>query len=78
MRAPDERPPRGWRVVFAIAMAVCSVVPLARPSPADDRSAAGSESPTEWDGRPLRPLALSAVEQRFADRFPGRIARLTD
>jgi hypothetical protein len=26
----------------------------------------------------LRPLALSAVEQRFARRFPGRVARLTD
>ena len=26
----------------------------------------------------MRPLALSAVERRFAERFPGRIARLTD
>ncbi len=36
------------------------------------------ELPREWDGRPLRPLALSAVEERFAARFPGRVARLTD
>jgi hypothetical protein len=36
------------------------------------------EWPREWDGKPLRPLALSAVEQRFAAQFPGRVARLTD
>ena len=27
------------------------------------------------DGAMLRPLALSDVEQRFAQRFPGRIGR---
>ncbi len=31
-----------------------------------------------WEGRALRPLALSAVEMRFAERFPGHIARLSD
>ena len=36
------------------------------------------ELPLHWQGAPVRPLALSAVEQRFADRFPGRITRLTD
>jgi len=40
--------------------------------------ASSSEWPAQWDGAPLRPLALSAVEQRFAQQFPGRIARLTD
>ena len=37
-----------------------------------------SELPRTWQGVAVRPLALSAVEQRFADRFPGSIARLTD
>ncbi|WP_423460514.1 hypothetical protein [Ottowia sp. VDI28] len=37
-----------------------------------------SELPLHWQGTAVRPLALSAVEQRFADRFPGRISRLTD
>ena len=75
----DERPPRAWRMVCAVALLACAVAPLARTGAADARSApAGGESPVEWDGQPLRPLALSAVEQRFADRFPGRIARLTD
>jgi hypothetical protein len=36
------------------------------------------EWPTEWHGNPLRPLALSEVEQRFASHFPGTLARLTD
>ncbi|MDR2260110.1 MAG: hypothetical protein LBE06_04080 [Azoarcus sp.] len=36
------------------------------------------EWPAAWRGRALRPLALSAVEQRFAQGFPGKIVRLTD
>ncbi len=36
------------------------------------------EWPTVWQGSPLRPLALSEVEQRFASHFPGTLARLTD
>ena len=36
------------------------------------------EWPARWEGKPLRPLALSAVEQRFASRIPGQMARLTD
>ncbi|MCL1962420.1 MAG: hypothetical protein FWG56_11770 [Desulfovibrionaceae bacterium] len=39
---------------------------------------ATAELPRHWQGAAVRPLALSAVEQRFADRFPGRITRLTD
>src|SRR5205085_6566543 len=51
---------------------------LARTASPAEAPIAGAEWPTQWNGRGLRPLALSAVEQRFADRFPGRIARLTD
>ena len=40
--------------------------------------AAAPEWPAQWDGRALRPMALSEVEQRFAARFPGSIARMTD
>jgi len=36
------------------------------------------ELPTEWQGTPLRPLAVSEVELRFARHFPGTLARLTD
>lgn len=41
-------------------------------------STAVGEFPTEWEGRALRPLALSEVERRFARQFPGSLARLTD
>ena len=41
-------------------------------------SAPAFELPAQWQGRQLRPLALSEVEQRFARQFPGTLARLTD
>lgn len=75
------------KLAFGIVLAACALAPLVVPasfasfaqSPSAAEAAdASSEWPARWNGRPLRPLALSAVEQRFADRFPGRIARLTD
>jgi len=47
-------------------------------SPPVAQSTPSVEWPTEWQGNPLRPLALSEVEQRFARHFPGTLARLTD
>lgn len=48
-------------------------------APQETNAAAQSaELPTEWQGTPLRPLALSEVELRFAKHFPGTLARLTD
>ncbi len=34
--------------------------------------------PATFQGRPLTPLQADAVEARFAERFPGRLARFTD
>jgi hypothetical protein len=76
MRAPEP-----WiaRVSVAAVLMVCALAPLLRPShAATDVTSAAPEWPTAWEGRALRPLALSAVETRFAARFPGHIARLTD
>lgn len=67
-----------WQAGFVALLLACALLPLARsPQPA---VAAGSapEWPRAWEGRALRPLALSPVEHRFAARFPGHIARLTD
>lgn len=36
------------------------------------------EWPLQFEGRALRPLALSPVEQRFAEDFPGQLGRFTD
>ena len=45
---------------------------------AEPAPVAAPEWPSQWDGRALRPMALSEVERRFASRFPGAIARMTD
>ncbi|HJV94850.1 MAG TPA: hypothetical protein VJ608_02385 [Albitalea sp.] len=72
------RAEHGLKLAFALALLVCAMAPLLRPAAATSAPASAAEWPREWEGRALRPLALSAVEQRFAARFPGRIARLTD
>jgi hypothetical protein len=41
-------------------------------------SRSATELPVQWQGAPLRPLALGEVEQRFAKHFPGTVARMTD
>lgn len=70
---------RHWPAACAIAFVAAALLPLARSAP--DASSARVEHvewPQAWDGRALRPLALSAVEQRFAARFPGAIGRFSD
>ena len=69
------------KAAFAIVMLAClawSAACALRSSPAPMAIAPFHEWPSEWDGVRLRPLALGEVEQRFADRFPGAIARMTD
>ena len=73
-----DRPGRVSKALFSVLLAVCALAPLARPAATPVAAAASPEWPAQWDGRTLRPLALSPVEQRFASRFPGHIARLTD
>jgi len=71
----------GHKSAFALAMLLCVLwsAAAALRAPAEEADAVAShEWPSQWDGVPLRPLALSEVEQRFADRFPGAIGRMTD
>ncbi|MDP9893636.1 hypothetical protein J2W32_002298 [Variovorax boronicumulans] len=71
----------GHKTTFALAMLLCmlwSTAAALRAPAAPEAMAASHEWPSQWDGVPLRPLALSEVEQRFADRFPGAIGRMTD
>ncbi len=69
------------KIAFAAALGLCllwgSVAALRAPAQAAPMSIA-HEWPNQWDGAPLRPLALGEVEARFARQFPGQIARLTD
>ncbi len=70
-----------WKAALLGVLTLCALLPLLRPvaARADAVSTATfTETPQVWQGRTLRPLALSAVEQRFAAHFPGRIARFTD
>ena len=67
------------KMIFAMVLAACAFAPLARqPAAGDELAAPSVEWPMVWEGRALRPLAMSDVELRFAAHFPGRIARLTD
>lgn len=69
------------KAAFAFVMLLCVIWSGAfalHQSPAPAAAAVFEEWPSEWDGMPLRPLALSEVEQRFAQQFPGAIARMTD
>lgn len=67
-----------WPHALTATLLWCAMLPLAGVGRAAAVPAAmpdGHEWPSEWRGQALQPLARSAVEARFADRFPGRIAR---
>jgi hypothetical protein len=49
-----------------------------RPAAVEDDAPARVDWPTHFRDRPLTQQPLSALEQRFARRFPGAIARFTD
>jgi len=73
----------GHKAAFGAVMVLCiawssAAALLASPAPRPGQLTKFEEWPSQWDGSPLRPLALSPVEQRFARHFPGAIARLTD
>lgn len=69
--------PRRWKLPLLLALMTCALLPLlqAGASGAASRTQAQAEWPITLDGQALQPLALSAVEQRFATTFPGRIGR---
>ncbi|MDR2188981.1 MAG: hypothetical protein LBE62_13225 [Azonexus sp.] len=70
------------KMVFAAIMLFCLIWSAAAAWQRDGQplsvSARFQEWPSEWEGAPLRPLAQDEVERRFAERFPGVMARLTD
>lgn len=69
------------KTVFAAVLALCTLWGVAqaiRPAAAPPADTGAWEWPRQWEGAALRPLALGTVEQRFAQQFPGAIARMTD
>ena len=78
MTSFENRGARWAKGLFAVLLAACALSPPAPHAAPAATTTASPEWPTVWEGRALRPLALSPVEHRFASRFPGHIARLTD
>ncbi|MGD9835533.1 MAG: hypothetical protein AB7U92_22515 [Piscinibacter sp.] len=76
MRSP-ELWQRHWPALAMLLLALSAALPLLS-APRVEATARHAEWPHEWEGRALRPLATSEVEQRFAARFPGAIARFSD
>ena len=70
------------KTLWAVLLPACMLWSVAVASRQQDvrqaPSKAVSELPSQWQGQPLRPLALSDVEQRFARNFPGTLSRMTD
>ena len=65
-----------WPFALVALLLWCAMLPLAlTKTPATQATTTHVEWPTRWRDQPLQPLALSAVEHRFAAQFPGRIAR---
>lgn len=70
--------PRATGAMLVLGFVVLGLSPLLRAPQPPAPGQAYIEWPHSFAGRPLRPLALSAVEQRFAEQFPGTIARFSD
>ena len=69
------------KTLCALLLPLCALwsgVQALRPSVTATAAITAAELPTQWNGQPLRPLALSPLEARFARSFPGSIARMTD
>ena len=69
-----------WPRWLLLALLACAIGPLTGRGLAERVHAPSAnerphEWPRQWQGDTLRPLAPTAVEQRFAQRFPGRIGR---
>lgn len=67
-----------WGVVLPLCLMGAAVQAWVQAPAAPGSAISVGELPSHWQGRPLRPLALSEVEARFAQRFPGSISRMTD
>jgi len=68
-----------WPHAMTATLLCCAMLPLAdsgqAAAPAGAASHEAPEWPRQWRGQALQPLARSSVEARFAERFPGRVAR---
>ncbi len=71
-------PPTSVQAAFLGALLLAMIWPLLAPGSASAKVSAPHEWPIQFEGRLLQPLALSPVEQRFAEDFPGQLGRFSD
>ncbi|MDY6947193.1 MAG: hypothetical protein SXG53_15870 [Pseudomonadota bacterium] len=64
--------------LLAFACLLAALAPLAVPAPAPVEVAGFPGWPGTFNGQTLQPVALSLLERRFAETFPGRIGRFSD
>ena len=77
MKRVSELWQRHWPALALLLIVVSAALPLLS-APRAEPAARHTEWPHAWEGRVLRPLGITEVEQRFAARFPGAIARFSD
>lgn len=80
IRRLSDQAAQHWPLLLAGLGLVCALLPWAleaAPAVALTAPSQDDEWPLVWRGQALQPLALSAVEDRFARQFPGRIARFS-
>jgi hypothetical protein len=72
------------KALWAAVLPLCALAGVVQVATDHNAHAMGTKSrqagelPNQWQGVALRPLALSDVELRFAQHFPGTVARMTD
>lgn len=64
--------------LLVLACVLAALAPLAVPAPSFVEQTGFPGWPSTFEGRPLQAIALSPLEQRFAETFPGRIGRFND
>ena len=68
-----------WFLIACLAAALAPLAGSGKPAAQDGRPASSFPGwPATFENRPLARLPLSALEERFAQDFPGHIARFTD
>lgn len=64
--------------MFLVACLIAAAVPLLSAPAAPPPSTDFPGWPAHYEGKTLRALPLTALELRFAESFPGRVARFSD
>ena len=65
-------------ILYATVCLLAAVVGALKPEPTFVTDSTFPGWPTQYEGRALRPTALTDAERRFAAALPGRLGKFTD